>query len=107
MYAKGTGVPQDHSRAVQWWYQAADQGNASAQFNLGLSFRDGRGLAQDDLEALKWLTVASERLSDADRKKCVEVRDALARKLSPSQVAKAGKLAREWIDAFERRTPTR
>ena len=93
-------------RAVQGGTRSGS-GNASAQFNLGLSYRDGRGLPQNDSEALRWLTVALRRLSGVDRKKCVEVRDALAKKLSPSQVAEANKLAREWIDAFERLKPTR
>ena len=34
-YANGRGVPQDDVQAVKWYRLAADQGNASAQYNLG------------------------------------------------------------------------
>ena len=30
MYENGTGVPQDHAEAVQWFRLAADQGQANA-----------------------------------------------------------------------------
>ena len=105
MYAGGAGVAQDDSQAVRWWKQAAEQGDASAQFNLGLAYRDGRGLPQDYSEALMWLMVAAQRMSGADKEKGTDVRDALARKLSPSQVAGAEKLARERLKTFESRKP--
>ena len=35
MYANGDGVPKDAVQAVSWYRKAAEQGNASAQFNLG------------------------------------------------------------------------
>jgi len=40
---------------------AADQGDAKAQFNLGLMYRDGRGVAQNDAEAVRWLKLAAEQ----------------------------------------------
>src|SRR6266446_4285730 len=98
MYASGRGVSLDHAQAVQWWRRAAEQGDASAQFNLGLSYRDGRGLPQDYSEALMWLTVASTRMPDADRQGAAAARDALARDLPPAQVAAADKRARAWVE---------
>ena len=35
MYANGRGVEQDDEQAVFWYRKAAEQGHASAQFNLG------------------------------------------------------------------------
>ncbi len=35
MYSKGWGVTQDDTAAAQWYRQAATQGLAEAQFNLG------------------------------------------------------------------------
>ena len=35
MYATGEGVPQDDAEAVRWYRLAAEQGYASAQYNLG------------------------------------------------------------------------
>jgi hypothetical protein len=33
---------------------AAAQGNANAQYNLGLKYVNGQGLVQDSTEGLKW-----------------------------------------------------
>jgi TPR repeat protein len=45
MYAEGQGVPQDHAEAARWYRKAADQGNALAQFGLGLMYDQGHGVA--------------------------------------------------------------
>jgi uncharacterized protein len=37
------GVPQDRSQAAAWYRKAAEQGDARAQFNLGLMYRYGPG----------------------------------------------------------------
>ena len=36
MYGNGEGVLKDDAEAVHWYRLAADQGNASAQNNLGV-----------------------------------------------------------------------
>ena len=38
-------VPQDPAEAVKWYRKAAEQGNASAQFNLGVRYDYGEGVA--------------------------------------------------------------
>ncbi len=35
-YDTGEGIPQDCAEVVRWYLKAAEQGNAKAQFNLGL-----------------------------------------------------------------------
>jgi TPR repeat protein len=35
-YAEGRGVPQDYVEAVKWFRKAAVQGDATAQYNVGL-----------------------------------------------------------------------
>ena len=47
MYYKGLGVVQDYHDAFKWTKMAADQGNASAQYNLGLMYDEGKGVRQD------------------------------------------------------------
>ena len=37
------------------------EGDASAQFNLGFMYANGRGLPQDDAEAVKWYRKAAEQ----------------------------------------------
>ena len=40
---------------------AAEQGDASAQFNLGFMYATGEGVPQDYQEALKWYRLAAEQ----------------------------------------------
>ena len=44
MYRQGEGVPPNDAEALKWFRLAADQGNASAQFFLGLIYQFGRGV---------------------------------------------------------------
>ena len=46
-YYTGCGVAQDDAEAVGWERRAAEQGNAQAQHNRGVSYRDGLGVVQD------------------------------------------------------------
>ena len=39
----------------------AEQGDASAQFNLGLMYDKGEGVLEDDKEAVKWFRKAAEQ----------------------------------------------
>ena len=41
MYGNGQGLPQSYAEALKWFRKAGDQGNAAAQFNLGLMYRMG------------------------------------------------------------------
>jgi TPR repeat protein len=42
MYASAQGVKQDISKAIEWWLNAAEQGDAKAQLSLGNTYRYGR-----------------------------------------------------------------
>ena len=46
---------------MKWFRLAAEQGLASAQFNLGLMYDEGRGVPQDDQEAVKWYRLAADQ----------------------------------------------
>jgi len=54
MYDSGEGVPQDQKQAVHWYSKAAKQGDADAQFNLGIMYARGEGVVQDNKRALFW-----------------------------------------------------
>ncbi len=47
--------------ALREWRPLAEQGNAKAQYNLGLMYRKGQGVAQDDAEAVGWWRKAAEQ----------------------------------------------
>jgi len=39
----------------------AERGDAQAQYELGVSYEDGRGVPQDDAEAVRWYRLAAEQ----------------------------------------------
>ena len=55
-YARG-----DFAAALQELTPAANGGNANAQFMLGMMYLDGRGVAQDDAAAARWLRRAADQ----------------------------------------------
>ena len=68
MYRQGFGVPKDTERADRLekqahilLKQAAEGGDAFAQFNLGLMYANGQGVPQDYKTAFKWYNRAAEQ----------------------------------------------
>ena len=51
----------DYATVLQEWRPLAEQGNAAAQFNLGLMYYNGKGVPQDYAEAVKWWRLAAEQ----------------------------------------------
>ena len=103
MYATGQGVPQDSAEAAAWFRKVADQGDALAQSSLGFMYYTGRGIPQDYVEAHKWANLAAERATGDDKKRCTELRDGMAKRMTPAQLAEAQQRAREWQAAFDAR----
>jgi TPR repeat protein len=103
MYDTGDGVPQDDTQAATWYRQAAEQGHANAQYNLGAMYVLGQGVPQDYVEAHKWRNLAASRASAEDQAEYAGSRDALAKVMTPAQLAEAQTLAREWQAAFDSR----
>ena len=93
MYFSGQGVPQDYKEAVKWYRRAAEQGSIEAQYNLGVSYRDGQGVPRNYAMAHMYWNIASE----SGHKNAIRNRDILEKKMTPSQIEKAQKLAREWM----------
>ncbi len=61
MYLRGTyGAPQDHATAAAWFRRAAEQGDARAQFDLGVMYNIGKGVPHDDAAAA-WSRKAAEQ----------------------------------------------
>ena len=51
----------DFAVALKEWQPLAEQGDAVAQHNLGVLYRNGQGVPQDYAEALKWYRQAAEQ----------------------------------------------
>lgn len=48
-------------KTVNWDKYAAEQGFATAQFNLGVKYANGEGVRKDDKEDVKWYTMAANQ----------------------------------------------
>lgn len=56
----------DYGAALELLTPLADQGNAQAQLDLGWFYENGRGVAQDDAQAVVWIRKAADQgLADA------------------------------------------
>ena len=89
---RGQGLPQDYQEALRWCGLAADQGHGGAMFILGRLYHTAHGVAQDFVRAHMWYNLAAAHGYHNGKK----WRDRLADDISPSQIAEAQKLAREW-----------
>ena len=50
---------EDYATALREWRPLAEQGDALAQYNLGVLYRKGRGVPQDDVQARQWYAKAA------------------------------------------------
>ncbi len=82
----------DYAAALREWRPLAEQGNAQAQHQLGYMYLRGRGVAQDDIHAHMWWSLAAGGGNEA----LTTARSLVAGRMTPEQVAEAEKLAREW-----------
>ena len=62
-YSKGLAAykKNDYPEAVKWYRKAAEQGNATAQFDLGYCYKNGEGVEQSYVEAVKWYRKSAEQ----------------------------------------------
>ena len=97
MYGTGQGVPQDYKTAMEWYKLAAAQEHADAQYFLGWMYRDAKGMVQNHIYAHMWFNIAASSGSQDTFKKASEQRDNVAKLMSPAEVSKAQKLARECV----------
>ena len=74
---------------------AADQGFALAQAGLGVMYKDGQGVPQDFVQAYMWLNLAVSQLAGMKESDvAVKLRDWVASKMTPAQIAQAQRLTR-------------
>ena len=90
----GHGVQQDAAQAALWYRRAADQGNALAQAHLGLMYEHGYGVPRNAVMARMWLNLAVSRAPSLSM--AVKLRNEVAAKMTPAQIAEAKRLAEGW-----------
>ena len=92
MYESGQGVPQDYAESIKWYRAAAEQGDSSAQFSLGVVFLHNAEL-KDYVTSYAWTDIAAANgYANAKKNKPI-----IAKKMTPEQIAKAEALAKEMV----------
>ena len=89
MYAKGEGVPEDDAEAMKWFRKAAEQGDATGQYNLGVMYANGEGVPEDYVLAYAWWNLAAAR----GHKKADEAKDTLRLRMTADQIARAQEIS--------------
>ena len=92
LYLNGDGAPESEQMALFWFSRAAAQRDALAFAKLGRMYERGRGVSQDLIQAHMWYNLSAAH----GVKPAAEARDALAKQMTPTQIAEAERLAREW-----------
>ena len=77
---------------MRWYRLAAGQGDAYAQYNLGLMYANGKGVTKDTVTAYAWLSIAAAQ-GDTLAKKAKEF---FSKIMTQSQIAEAQKRSREY-----------
>src|SRR2546428_13769602 len=88
----GRCLGRDLQEAFRTETLAAEQKVVFAQRMLGLRYMDGTDIAQDYVQAHKWLNLSAAQ-GDEDAR---IFRDELAKEMTLDQIAEAQKLARGW-----------
>jgi TPR repeat protein len=60
-YHLGVVLQSDGEEAVKWLRLAAEQNHTSAQSHLGWMYDSGEGVPRDEAEAVKWYRLAAEQ----------------------------------------------
>ncbi len=98
----------DFKTAIEEFRKAAEGGDAQSTYMIGYLYEDGKGVAADGNEAAKWYRLAAEKgvprdaiqahmwsnlaasqLAGEEAERVAKVRDFIASKLTPDQLAKA------------------
>jgi TPR repeat protein len=82
----------DYATSLRFIRPLAEQGDASAQYNLGVLYDNGLGVPQDKVRAYMWFTLSAAQGRDG----AAAFRDLIARRMTPAQIEEAQKLTREW-----------
>lgn len=84
--------------ARQWFAKAAEGGYTPSQLQLASLCTSGRAETRDDVEGLKWLSVAAARLEGAERDRIERLREALEARMRSEDLAVARDQARLWLE---------
>ncbi len=78
--------------ARKWYLKAAEQGNALAQFDLGVMYTNGEGMKVDLVQAYKWFSLAG-RVTGED---VMKDKSLLEKNMTSNEIEAAQALVRDW-----------
>ena len=82
----------DYATSLRLIRPLADQGDANAQFNLGVRYDNGEGVPRNYVNAYMWFNLAAAQgYQDAEKN-----RDLVKQRMTPAQIIEAQELARVW-----------
>ena len=87
----------DYATALKEWRPLAEQGFSAAQYNLGVMYDNGKGVPQDYVQAHMWFNIAAAQGHKTGR----EIRDIIAKDMTPADISKAQAMAREWLETHQ------
>ena len=82
----------DYATAFSLFKPLAEHGDVGTPYNLGLMYGKGQGVAQDYMQAAKWLILAKAGgIENANK-----LLSSLESRITPTQIAEAQRLANQW-----------
>ncbi len=92
-FAKGQAAfdERDYKTALREFKPLAEQGDALAQFSLGVMYYTGKGVPQNMVYAYMWFNIAVS----SGYKNASEIRDFIAELMTPADISTAQNLAQE------------
>jgi localization factor PodJL len=95
-YATGAANAQPEiSKAVTWFQQAAERGVLDSQFNLGVLYQEGSGVAKSQVDAYVWYSIAGAQGDPM----AVQRAEVLAREMSDAQIEQGKSRVKAYVPA--------
>jgi hypothetical protein len=92
LYANGAGVAENDAEAVKWFIRAANQGDATAQWALGMMYGSGQGVPESKVDAYFWWNLSAAQ----GNAKAKEMKSLIAPLMSREQIAEAQRRSAVW-----------
>ena len=93
MWHQGRGKPVNYRTAHGLYRTAAYHGNADAQNNLGLLYRDGEGVEQSPVVSYAWFSLAAAQDNPVAKRNL----DRLSTRMRPGEILEGQQLAAEYL----------
>ena len=98
MYFFGEEISTDYKKAKYWYLKSAELGTPESMVNLGVMYRNGTGVMQDNVLAHMWFNLASAE-GNTNAKKFMKT---ISKSMTVSQIATAQQLAHNCVKGAHR-----